>query len=178
MVETTKFPVSIDRPAPTETGFASVDRMRQEMDRLLDEFGRGFPRPSSLFGMPDMEPLWRGMSRRLMGRGPEPLVDVIEQPDRYGFKAELPGMDETGIEVTLANGSLILKGEKQEEKQENEANYHLSERNYGSFQRSFRLPDGIDPERIEARFKNGLLTVVVPKTEEARQEKKVSVKAA
>jgi HSP20 family protein len=73
---------------------------------------------------------------------------------------------------------LVIKGEKQEEREEEANCYYLSERRYGSFERAFRLPEGVDSDKIEASFKKGVLTVTLPKTAEAKKETKISVKAA
>jgi HSP20 family protein len=108
-----------------------------------------------------------------------PAVDVAESEKAYEITAELPGMDEKNVEVKVANGVLAIKGEKNEEKQEEKKDYHLSERRYGSFQRSFRIPEGVDAEKIDANFSKGLLTVKLPKTAEAvKNEKKIEIKAA
>ncbi len=108
-----------------------------------------------------------------------PAVDIAESDKAYEVTADLPGMDETDVEVKLTNGNLVLKGEKQEEKEEKKKDYYVHERSFGSFERSFPLPDGVDREKIEASFKKGVLTVTLPKTAEAqRAEKKIAVKAA
>jgi len=81
--------------------------------------------------------------------------------------------------VKLANGVLTIKGEKQEEKEEKKKDYYLRERSYGSFERSFQLPEGVDTDKIEAGFKKGVLTLTLPKSAEAQKtEKKIAVKAA
>jgi len=91
----------------------------------------------------------------------------------------LPGLDASNIDVKYADGRLTIKGEKKEEKEEKKKDYYLSERRYGSFQRSVNLPNGIETDKIEAKFKNGVLTVTLPKTAEAQKsEKKITVKAA
>jgi len=88
-------------------------------------------------------------------------------------------MDEKNIEVKVADGVLTMKGEKQEEKEEKKKDYYLQERSFGSFQRSFELPDSVDPDKIEASFKKGVLTVKMPKKVEAQKPaKKIEVKAA
>ncbi|HJQ58063.1 MAG TPA: Hsp20/alpha crystallin family protein, partial [Vineibacter sp.] len=108
-----------------------------------------------------------------------PAVDVAENDKAYEVTVELPGMDDKDIEVKLANGMLIIKGEKKEEKEEKQKDYYLSERRYGSFQRSFEVPEGVDIDKIEAKFAKGVLTLTLPKTVEAQKaEKKISVKAA
>lgn len=105
-------------------------------------------------------------------------MEISEQADEYRINAELPGMDEKDVEVKLANGSLIIKGEKKEEKNESRKEYHLSERRYGSFERAFRLPREVDPEKIQARFSKGVLQVQLPKRAEAvHPEKVIPVKA-
>ena len=108
-----------------------------------------------------------------------PTVDVSETDKAYEITAELPGMDEKNVEVKLANGLLTIKGEKQDEKEEKKKDYHMRERSYGSFERSFQVPDGVDADKIEANFKKGVLTVILPKSAEAQKaEKKITVKSA
>ncbi len=145
--------------------------LRQEMDRLFEDFERDWGWPRSTFGI---EPFLR----RELTFGGAPAVDVAESDKAYEITAELPGMAEKDVEVKLANGALTIKGEKLEEKEEKKKNYHVSERRYGAFERSFRLPDGVDAGKIEASFKNGVLKVTLPKTLEAQKpEKKIEVKA-
>jgi Hsp20/alpha crystallin family protein len=73
----------------------------------------------------------------------------------------LPGIDEKNVEVNLANGMLTIKGEKQDEREEKKTNYYRRERSFGSFERSFQVPDGVDLDKVDARFKNGVLTVTL-----------------
>ena len=87
--------------------------------------------------------------------------------------------DENNIDVKFADGALTIKGEKRDEKEEKKKDYYLSERSYGSFQRSFRVPDGVDADKIRASFKNGVLTVILPKSAEAQKsEKKIAINKA
>ncbi len=87
-------------------------------------------------------------------------------------------MEEQGIEVAISNGTLTIKGEKQEQKEEKKKEYVLSERRYGSFQRTFRMPEGVDTEKIAANFSRGVLSITLPKTQEAQQnERKIQIKA-
>ena len=86
----------------------------------------------------------------------------------YRVTAELPGMSEKDIEISLAGDTLTVKGEKKEEREEKAESRYVAERRFGSFQRSFQRPEDADPERIEAGFKNGVLTVKLPFREEAR----------
>jgi HSP20 family molecular chaperone IbpA len=89
------------------------------------------------------------------------------------------GMDESNIDVKFSDGTLTIKGEKKDEREEKQKDYHLSERRYGSFQRSFGVPDGVDADKIEAHFKNGVLTVTLPKRPEAQKsEKKIAINKA
>ncbi len=151
------------------------DLLRREVDRLFDSFDGGFwryPFGRSAFGI---EPFWR----REATWSTAPAVDVAESDRAYEITAELPGLDEKNIEVKLVDGTLTIKGEKQEEKEEKKKDYYLSERRFGSFERSFGVPESVDDTKIEASFKKGVLTVTLPKKPEARKpETKVEVKSA
>ena len=92
-----------------------------------------------------------------------PAIDVAETDKAYEITAELPGMEEKNVEVKLANGVLSIKGEKQEDKEEKDKNYYMRERNFGSFERSFQVPDDVEADKIAASFKNGVLLVTLPK---------------
>ena len=106
-------------------------------------------------------------------------MDLVEKEKEYEISAELPGIDEKNVEIKVANHMLTIKGEKTEEKEEKKKDYYLSERRFGSFQRSFALPEGVDADKIEANFVKGVFTVKLPKTAEAQKaEKKITVKAA
>lgn len=178
MAETvTRLPIKQEKKSMGSGGYAwhPYESLRHEIDRVFDYFGgRGFwqPFPQSLFAA---EPLFRGE----LTRGAMPAVDVVESEKAYEVTAELPGMDEKNIEVKVANGNLTIKGEKQEEKEEKKKDYYIQERHFGSFERSFGVPDNVDPDKIEAIFKKGVLTVTLPKKVEAQKPaKKVDVKAA
>jgi len=173
MAETaTKVPVKTEKAQAPRRPFVSL---RREIDRLFEDFDRdfwGFPFHRSGF---DVEPFWR----RELTWAATPAVDVTESGTAYEITAELPGLDEKNIEVKLANGDLTIKGEKQEEKEEKKKDYYLHERHLGSFERRFRVPEGVDTSKIEAAFKNGVLTVTLPKSPEVQKaEKKIEVKAA
>jgi HSP20 family protein len=139
--------------------FGELERMRREMDRLWDSFFEERPR------------------RKLEGVGEWlPSLDVSETKNDLVVKAELPGLEPKDIDISLSEGILTIKGEKKQEKEEKEENYHLIERSYGSFTRSVRLPREVQSERINASFKNGVLRVTLPKSEEAkRKEIKIKV---
>jgi HSP20 family protein len=160
-------------PSTTLQVWGSLESLRREIDRLFDDFGRDFRRHPFGPSIFDVEP-WR----RELTWGAAPTVDIVEKKDAYELTAELPGMDEKNIAVKLANGGLTIEGEKHEEKEEKKKNYHLHERRFGSFERCFAVPEGVDTDKIEARFKSGVLTVRLPKKPEGiKPEKTIEVKA-
>ncbi|MGE0230393.1 MAG: Hsp20/alpha crystallin family protein [Flavobacteriaceae bacterium] len=169
-----KLPIQTDKASPAKENFWSLEGLHQEVDRLFDDFRSAnwhlpFRRPSR-----GMEINWPAGSSWQVA----PAMDLIEKDGEYEITAELAGMDEKDIEIKLANNILTIKGEKSEEKKEEQKDYFLSERRYGSFQRSFRLPDGVDADKIEAKFAKGLLTVKLPKSAETKKaEKKIGIKA-
>jgi HSP20 family protein len=174
MMETTmaEVPVEVKKAAPAETNVPDVWRsFRGEMDRLFDRFG--FP---SLRRMLDMEPGWRPASSFSFSA---PAIDMSEDDRAYKISAELPGLDAKDVDLSISGGTLILKGEKRQEKEEKEKNYYFSERAYGSFQRAFELPSSVDREKIAADFSKGVLTITLPKTPDAqKQQKKIDVKSS
>jgi len=139
------------------------DDLRREIDRLFEDFGGQWRSPLSRSFL-DVQPFWQ---REPAWTAAAPAVDVAETDKSYEITAELPGLDEKNVEVKFADGVLTIKGEKREEKEEKKKDYYLSERNFGSFQRSFQVPDGVDTDKIEAAFKNGVLSVTLPKKEAA-----------
>ena len=104
-----------------------------------------------------------------------PMVDTYEKDDAIMIKAELPGVKKDDISIDVNNGVLSIKGECSHEDDVNEENYYRRERFYGKFQRAFTLPDNADPDKIEAGFKDGVLEVKVPKTEQSKG-KKIEIK--
>jgi len=122
-----------------------MEGLRREVDRLFEDFDRDFWRFPFRRTASMLEPFWRGEE------GLAPAVDVVEGEKAYEVTAELPGMDDKDIEVTLTDDVLTIKGEKREDKEEKEKNYRLSERHYGAFERSFEAPEGVDADKIEAR---------------------------
>jgi HSP20 family protein len=97
-----------------------------------------------------------------------PAVDIFETENSIILKAELPGVEPNDVEVRVEDNTLYLKGERKFEKETKEENYHRIERSYGSFARSFTLPNSIDAEKVAAEYKDGLLTLTLPKHEEAK----------
>ncbi|MBB6303747.1 Hsp20/alpha crystallin family protein [Rhizobium leucaenae] len=166
----TKLPVKTEekQPKTPDIGWSPFESLRTEIDRLFDDLTPTF---------------WhRPFARLSLGKSfpsiTAPAVDVVEKEKSYEISAELPGIEPKDLDVRVANQTLTIKGEKQETKEEKEKEYYLSERRYGSFQRSFQLPQSVDAAKIEASFNNGVLTVTLPKTGEAQKnERKVIIKA-
>jgi HSP20 family protein len=132
--------------------------MRREMDRLWDSFFE------------------RGARSRTEGeREWYPSLDVAETKNDVVVKAEVPGMDPKDIDISLSNGVLTIKGQKKQEREEKEENYHLIERSYGSFTRSVQLPGEVQSDKISASYKNGVLKVTLPKSEETKK-KEIKIK--
>jgi len=104
-----------------------------------------------------------------------PAFDIVENEKEYIVSAELPGMEVKDIDVTLSNGILIVKGEKKQEHEDKGEDYHRIERRYGSFHRSFRIPGKIKTDGVDANYKDGILKLTLPKTEESAT-KKIEVK--
>lgn len=155
-------PVPIQRrPGALSTAADSWSNLRSEFDRLFDQFtgGFGFPR----FGMLP--------STRTTPLMPSvPAVDVAEDDKCFTLTAELPGLTEKDIEVSLSGDLLTIKGEKRQEHEEKTKDYLVSERSYGEFRRSFTLPDTADSDKLEASFTHGVLKIVMPKRQEQTPE--------
>lgn len=178
---TSNVPVKAEKsvqPAPERASalqaWRPFERLRHEVDRLFEDFGRDFWRSPFRHPIFDIEPF----GRRALEWTAAPAVDIVERDNAYEVTAELPGLDEKNIEVNVANGRLTIKGEKHEEKEEKKKGYHLQERRFGSFERSFVLPEGVDADKIEANFNKGVLMVRLPKKPGAQKpEQKIEVKA-
>ena len=130
--------------------------LRRAMDRLFD---------SAMVGAPS----WEGTSRW------ELALDVSESDDAYQVKASLPGIDPEDIDITYNANTLTIKGEIKEEKEVEEARYHVRERRFGSFSRSISLPSAIDASGIQANYDKGVLKLNLPKAEEAKP-KRIEIK--
>lgn len=137
--------------------FRELGALREEMDKLWNRF----------FEWPSSEP----------SRGEWiPFLDVSETKDNIVVRAEVPGMDPKDIDVSYADGVLTVRGEKKQEKEEKDENYHMMERRYGSFSRSIRLAHEIESDKIKADYKDGVLKISLPKSEEAKKkEVKVAI---
>lgn len=97
-----------------------------------------------------------------------PAIDVAETDDEYVVKVELPGVNKDDVRITVQENILTVRGEKKRENERKESNFHRVERSYGSFQRSFTLPTTVRADKIDATYKEGLLTITLPKAEEAK----------
>ena len=134
----------------------------------------------------DLEDFQKEMNRLFESRWPAkangnsfwaPPVDIIDEKDHIRIRADLPGLKKEDIEVSADNGILTIKGEKKEEKETKEKDYVRSERYYGAFHRSFSLPTGVDAQKVNASYKDGVLEVALPKREDAKPKQvKVEVK--
>jgi HSP20 family protein len=186
MAEKSKKPAEKEAKVPVRTGGETVPStweetwhpfmsLRRDMDRLFEDFVSRFAMaPFGRRGF-EFEPFRPFES---MFRPSIPTIDLVERDKEYVITAELAGMDEKDIDVKLSADRLTIRGERKEETEKERANYRLSERHYGSFERSFRLPEGVDQEKIGAKFTKGLLTIRLPKTEEAmKKEKKIPIEA-
>ena len=117
----------------------------------------------------DMEPFRRLGAAFDIGNGDlQPQVEVTEKKKAYEISAELPGVEEKDVSISLENHMLTLSGEKKSEREEEENDYHLRERRYGSFHRSFRVPDDVNEEKIAATFDKGVMTITLPKRPSAK----------
>jgi HSP20 family protein len=149
----------------TLTRFEPLREMEDFQNRLSTFFGRPLRRPN--------------------GHGREeitladwtPLADITEDEKEYLIKAELPEVKREDVKVTVENGVLTITGERKFEKEEKKRKYHRVERGYGTFMRSFSLPDDADANKVKAEFKNGVLTVRLPKSEHAKP-KQIEVNVA
>ncbi|MBP7276049.1 MAG: Hsp20/alpha crystallin family protein [Kiritimatiellae bacterium] len=138
-------------------------QLHHQMNDLIERFFQDWEAP---FDVPAPAP-----GAGMMGFN-SPAVDVTETDDELQVTADLPGLSEKDVEVSLDEQSLVLRGEKRVDREEKKRNWHISERSYGSFQRAIPLPSGLDTARIKASFKNGVLTVRLPKTQEAKARRR------
>jgi HSP20 family protein len=175
-----KVPVKKEEGATTPAErWDPLASLREEVDHLFEDFAWQWPvGPFSARRRSLLAPL-RGLSA---GWGiSAPVVDIVDLKKEIQVRAELPGMEEKDIDVEIADNMLTIRGERKEEREEGEkeGRYYLSERKYGSFERSLRLPESADCDKPDAQFSKGVLTVRFPKTKEAVQKtKKVKIKAA
>ncbi|MFN3575948.1 MAG: Hsp20/alpha crystallin family protein [Tabrizicola sp.] len=148
-------------PEPKSEDKNPIATLQQEMNRVFDNFWNRFG---------DLDWPWGGG---------EAKSDVVETKDHVEVSIELPGMEMKDIEVSVTDDMLTVKGEKKIERQEEKKGYYLSERSYGAIYRTIPLPPGVDGEKAEASFRNGVLTIRLPQTPEAQARvKRIEVKGA
>jgi HSP20 family protein len=131
--------------------FRDMMTVQDEMNRLFDDF----------FGRPVMRRDWAEAAWC-------PCVDVSETKDSVVINTEIPGMSKDDVKVSIQDNVLTLSGEKKQEKEEKDANYHRMERSYGSFSRSFTLPTSVKADKVKATYKDGILRIALPKSEEVK----------
>ena len=138
-----------------ERGLAPAGRhdLFREMEDRMRRMWQEFP----LMGAPGEVMEW------------SPRVDISETDEEVKVKAELPGLEPENLDISLDQDRLILKGEKKEEREKEEKGYYMSERSFGSFYRAIQLPSEVDPQKVEASFKNGVLHITMGKQEEAKK---------
>ena len=140
------------------------DAMRHEFGRVLDHFDLGSRR-------------WPTISGSRLSDIVFPNFDVHENDTSLTIEAELPGVDEKDVNVTIANGVLTVKGEKKFEQEEKKENYYLNERSFGSFERSIRLPESVADDSIDAKFEKGVLKIKATKKPGSQPaERKIPIK--
>jgi HSP20 family protein len=153
-------------PVGRQRGVARADNpfvsLQNEIDRLFDDFTRGFPSLSLGNG---------GMAAMV------PTMDVAETDKEIEITAELPGLEEKDVQINVSDNVLTIRGEKKAEKEQKDKNYRMVERSYGVFERSLELPEGVNADAIKATIDKGVLKVTVPKPAPA-QVKKIEVKSA
>ena len=137
----------------------AIDRLQREMNRAFDGFFRGDLLDTA----------------SLLTSGWSPAIDISETNDLYIIRAELPGIKKDGVMITMHNNVITIRGEKKTEDEKKGENYHIVERSSGSFERSFTLPGTVTAETVDARFDDGILSITLRKTEEAK-EKVIDVK--
>lgn len=139
--------------------------------RELEEIERRF---EDILGRPFWPVVWRRIPTEAMGWAP--AIEIFEKEDRFVVKAELPGMKEEDVDVSVVGDTLTIKGERKAESEVKEEDYYCCERSYGSFSRSIVLPSTIDASKIEASYEAGVLEVSLPKAAEVKP-KKIAVSA-
>jgi HSP20 family protein len=142
-----------------------VNSLQHRMNTLFEDF------------FADMDGFWGVQPRPLMRILEQPLIEaprfeVSETEEEFRIKAELPGLDEKDIEVEVDRDGVLIKGEKRREQEEKKRNYYISEMSYGQFSRLIPLPETVDRDKVQAQFKKGVLTLTLPKTEQAKVERK------
>lgn len=155
---------TVQNPFESFFGPGAFGSLQEEINRLFDDFWGTAPATSGETGGAVVL---------------RPRVDLSETKDAFEIRAEMPGLKEDEIEVSVTDDVLSLKGEHKAESEQKDEHYHVRERSYGSFQRAFRLPANADGGKVSAKFENGVLHVTVPKTPEAKaKSRKIAIEKA
>ena len=154
-----------------------LPNLRHEIEDTITRALESWPHFGSGWHWPEFESLGKiDLPKRHATARNLPRVDFSEVDDGYELTAELPGMGEDDVECTLSGNMLTVKGEKQEEKEEEKKGFYLKERHYGSFMRNFTLPENVDTDKLEAEVSDGVLRVFMPKCEKKQKLRKIKVK--
>jgi HSP20 family protein len=147
--------------------------LHDEIERVFEDFDKG------VWGFPALRRRTEFLHRPRMAFTLMPTVDVIEKDDAFELTADLPGVDEKNIEIKVSADILTIKDEREERKEEKKKDYYISERQFGAFERAFRVPENVETDKIKAQFKNGVLTIALPKKPGAQKaEKKISISSS
>ena len=154
-----------------------LPNLRHDIEDTITRALEGWPHLGAGWRWPEFESLGKiDLPKRHAIARNLPKVDFSEIENGYELTAELPGMGEDDVECTLSGNMLTVKGEKQEEKEEEKKGFYLKERHYGSFMRNFTLPENVDTDKLEAEVSDGVLRVFMPKCEKKQKSRKIEVK--
>jgi len=165
------------KAAPSDTSsesvFSPLMELRHRMDDLFEDVMQGWRVPSMRSGAQGLDPFRDFLlSPKAYGNFVDVKFDVSNSEDQIEITAELPGIDEKDVDISLSDGVLSVKGEKKAESEEKKKDYYCKERRSGSFVRSFRVPASIDQEKIKASFDKGVLEIILPKRPDAKAKAK------
>jgi HSP20 family protein len=162
-------PVRRGSPAMPTSGYPLM-QLHNEIDRLFEESFRGFPR--LFFNNPD----WPDMTSLVL----KPNIDIKDTNDHYIVSVEIPGVTRDNVDISIDGNLMTISGEKKQETKEEKENYQCIERQYGSFERMLTLPQDADADNIEAKFRDGILTVNIKRKAQgaSKESRKIEVKAA
>lgn len=147
--------------------FSFMRRFGEEMDRLFEDFGFGGSLMTPSFGRGSLSPNFEREFDQLSGWSPQ--TEVFERGNELVVRADLPGMTKDDINVELEDDRIVIRGERRDERTEDEQGFYHTERSYGSFFRSIPLPQGVDGEQAKADFRNGVLEITMPKPEQTKR---------
>lgn len=154
-------PFGFGTSSPDRPGTSLLAQLQREMNRVFEDAFSGFGAPA------------------IGGTIASPRLDISESDNELRIRAELPGVSENDIQVELADDVLTIRGEKKSESEstDDQESYHMIERSFGSFARSIRLPFAVNPDQVQASFKNGVLTITIPKSAAQQKAHRIQVQA-